>query len=127
MAVTPVCTDSLGETENHRPAVPPIFASRFLTDRLSLPFCNDPPRSVPPPCYDTGMARRAFVVDWNGQDLPSELRELPAGRYVVEAVDDAAFNDDEARGIELALEQYHRGQTVEATQARKIFDALLKK
>jgi hypothetical protein len=73
------------------------------------------------------MARRAFVVDWNGQDLPSELRELPAGRYVVELVDDAAFNDDEARGIDLALEQYHRGQTIEAAQARQIFDALLKK
>jgi len=73
------------------------------------------------------MVRRALVVDWNGQDLPSELRELPAGRYVVEAVDDAAFNDDEAREIELALEQYRRGQTVEAAQARQIFDALLKK
>ena len=68
-----------------------------------------------------------MVVDWNGQDLLSEPHELPAGRYVVEAVDDAAFNDDEAREIELALEQYRRGQTVEAAQARQIFDALLRK
>jgi hypothetical protein len=66
------------------------------------------------------MVRRALVVDWNGQDLPPELRELPAGRYVVQAVDDAPFNDEEARGIELALEQYRKGQTVEAAQARQM-------
>jgi hypothetical protein len=73
------------------------------------------------------MGRRSLVVDWSGKDLPSELRELPAGRYVVEAVDDEAFSDDEARGIEPALNQYRKGQTVEATQARQIFDSLLKR
>lgn len=73
------------------------------------------------------MGRRALVVDWNGKDLPSELRELPAGRYVLEAVDDVSFNDDEAHGIELALEQYRRGQTLDSAQARTLFDSLLKK
>jgi predicted XRE-type DNA-binding protein len=29
-------------------------------------------------------------VRWNGTDVPSEVRDLPAGRYVVEAVDDDA-------------------------------------
>jgi hypothetical protein len=36
------------------------------------------------------MTRSARVVTWNGKDVPAELRELPAGRYVVEAVDDEA-------------------------------------
>ena len=36
------------------------------------------------------MPRRARVVTWNGKDVPPELRELPAGRYVVEAVEDEA-------------------------------------
>jgi hypothetical protein len=54
------------------------------------------------------MGRRALVVDWNGKDLPSELADLPAGRYRIEAVDDAALTEDEARGVELALEQYRR-------------------
>jgi hypothetical protein len=27
-------------------------------------------------------------MTWNGKDVPPELRELPAGRYVVEAVEE---------------------------------------
>ena len=37
------------------------------------------------------MRRNARVVTWNGKDIPTELRELPAGRYVVEAIDDATL------------------------------------
>ena len=66
-------------------------------------------------------------MDWNGKDLPSELHDLPAGRYMVEAVDDTALTEDEERGVEHALEQYRRGQTVTSAQAREIFDSLLKR
>lgn len=31
----------------------------------------------------------ARVLHWNGKDIPEELRELPAGTYVVEAIDQA--------------------------------------
>jgi hypothetical protein len=73
------------------------------------------------------MGRRAWIVDWNGKDLPSELQDLPAGRYIVEAIDDVTFTEDEDRGVEQALEQYRQGQTVAAAQARQIFDSLLKR
>jgi hypothetical protein len=45
-------------------------------------------------------------VTWNGKDVPAELRELPAGRYVVEPVDDEApaLSPDEEAGIDAALE-----------------------
>lgn len=66
-------------------------------------------------------------MDWNGKDLPSELHDLPAGRYMVEAVDDVALTEEEERGVEHALEQYRRGQTVTAVRAREIFDSLLKR
>ena len=36
------------------------------------------------------MPRRGRVVTWNGKDVPPEFRDLPAGRYVVEAVDEEA-------------------------------------
>ena len=72
------------------------------------------------------MTRPAKVVTWNGKDVPAELRELPAGRYVVEAIDDApALSPDEEAGIEAALESYRQGRVVDATRARQIIDAAL--
>jgi len=71
-----------------------------------------------------GMPRTARVVTWNGKDVPAELRELPAGRYVVEAIDDdaPALSPDEEAGIEAALESYGQGRVVDAKRAREIID-----
>ena len=76
-----------------------------------------------------GMPRTAKVVTWNGKDVPAELRELPAGRYVIEAVDDEApaMSPDEEAGIEAALESYRQGRVVDATRARDIIDAALRR
>jgi len=72
------------------------------------------------------MTRPARVVTWNGKDVPAELRDLPAGRYIVEAVDEApALSADEDAGIEAALESYRQGRVVDATRARQIIDAAL--
>ena len=75
-----------------------------------------------------GMSRTARVVTWNGKDIPSELRELPAGRYIVEAVEDQApaLSSDEEAGIETALASYRQGRVVDATRAREIIDAALR-
>lgn len=74
-----------------------------------------------------GMPRPARVVTWNGKDVPAELRELPAGRYVVEAIDDDAptLSPEEEAGIEAALESYRQGRVVDAKRARQIIDAAL--
>jgi len=73
------------------------------------------------------MTRPTKVVTWNGKDVPAELRELPAGRYVVEAVDDEApaLSPDEEAGIEAALESYRQRRVIDATRARQIIDAAL--
>jgi hypothetical protein len=48
--------------------------------------------------------RNAVVVEWNGRDVPEELRELPAGRYVLAPVDEAvALSDEEEAGLIAAL------------------------
>jgi len=75
----------------------------------------------------SGMPRRARVVTWNGKDVPPELRDLPAGRYVVEAVEDEApaLSPEEETGIEAALESYRQGRVVDAKRAREIIDAAL--
>ena len=36
----------------------------------------------------SGRTRRARLVNWNGEDLPPEFRDLPPGRHMVTAVDD---------------------------------------
>jgi len=73
------------------------------------------------------MSRRARVVTWNGKDVPPELRELPAGRYVLEAVEEAAppLSDEEEAGLEAALESYRQGRVLDARSAREIIDAAL--
>jgi hypothetical protein len=73
------------------------------------------------------MARRGRIVTWNGKDLPVELRDLPAGRYMVEALDEEAptLTADEEAGIDAALESYRQGRVVDAKRARQIIDAAL--
>jgi hypothetical protein len=76
-----------------------------------------------------GMPRTARVVTWNGKDVPAELRELPAGRYVVEPIDDDApvLSPEEEAGIEAALESFRQGRVVDATRARQSIDAALRR
>jgi hypothetical protein len=75
------------------------------------------------------MSRSAKVVTWNGKDVPSELRELPAGRYVVEPIEDEApsLSPSEEDGIERALASYRQGHVIDATRAREIIDAALRR
>jgi hypothetical protein len=77
--------------------------------------------------YNRVMRSRRQILTWNGKDVPSELRELPAGRYVVEAVDDEApaLSPEEQAGIEAALESYRQNRVVDAKRAREIIDAAL--
>lgn len=68
----------------------------------------------------------ARVLRWNGKDLPEELRELPAGTYVVEAVDEApALASDEEEGLEQALASLRAGKGRTSEQVRQTIDAIL--
>jgi hypothetical protein len=56
---------------------------------------------------------------------PRRLRDLPAGRYLVEPVDDEAptLTPNEEAGIEKALESYSHGRVIDAKRARAISGA----
>jgi hypothetical protein len=73
------------------------------------------------------MARRARIATWNSKDLPLELRDLPAGRYVIEAVEEEApvLTPEEEAGLDAALESYRPGRAVNAKRAREIINAAL--
>ncbi len=70
----------------------------------------------------------ARVLHWNGKDIPEELRELPAGTYVVEPVDEApSLTNDEEHGIGQALASLRAGQGRTTEQTRQRIDSLLRK
>ena len=66
------------------------------------------------------------VVTWNGKDVPAELRELPAGRYVLAPVDAATeLSADEEAGVEAGLDEIDRGETVAWEDVRSDLDKML--
>jgi hypothetical protein len=76
----------------------------------------------------------SIVLDWNGQDLPEEvrnqmlveLRKLPTGRYVLEAVDEVPeLTDDEEAGIHTAIESVRAGKGVSLEAAKARVDRIL--
>ena len=68
------------------------------------------------------------VLTWNGKDLPAELHELPAGRYLVEAVDESpTLTEEEDEGLRQALASLRAGKGRPAALVRQRIDALLRK
>jgi hypothetical protein len=70
----------------------------------------------------------ARVLHWNGKDIPEELRELPAGTYVLEAFDDAlALTSEEEQGLADALASLHAGKGRTPDQVRQTIDSVLRR
>jgi hypothetical protein len=70
----------------------------------------------------------ARVLHWNGTDLPEELRELPAGTYVVESVDKPPMlTSDEEQGLADALASLRAGERRAIAQVRQTVDAILRR
>jgi hypothetical protein len=55
------------------------------------------------------------------------LLELPAGRYVVESVDEetVVLSPEEETDLEASLESYQQGRVVGSKRAREIIDSAL--
>ena len=67
-----------------------------------------------------------IVFDWNGHDLPAELKKLPQGRYVVTAANDAPrLTAEEEAGIEKALQSIADGRVVSMQDVKARTKALL--
>jgi hypothetical protein len=58
------------------------------------------------------------IIDWNGADLPAELRRLPAGKYVIQPADDS-LTPEEEQGLVDALESLRAGKGVPHEAARE--------
>ncbi len=70
----------------------------------------------------------ARVLHWNGKDIPEELRDLPAGTYVVEAIDNApTLTPDEEQGLAEALASLRAGDGRTVDHVRKTIGAILRR
>jgi hypothetical protein len=70
----------------------------------------------------------SLLVDWNGKDLPDQLKELPAGRYIVEPVDDVpALSPADEDGLLRAADSVQRGGGVPAADARRRLEDRLRR
>jgi hypothetical protein len=57
----------------------------------------------------------SVVLNWNGKEVPEELRDLPKGRYVLQPVDDLRdLTADEDTGLAEALKSLLQGKGVES-------------
>jgi len=53
------------------------------------------------------------VIEWDGSHFPAGLDGLPAGRYVLEALDrDDSLSRDEEMGLCAGLDQLDRGEVL---------------
>jgi predicted transcriptional regulator len=72
------------------------------------------------------MTAARKVLDWKPEDPASvarELRDLPAGRYVL--VPEHEVDEDEAAAIQAGIDEAERGDLVEWTDVRQRLDALI--
>ena len=68
----------------------------------------------------------ARVLHWNGKDTPEELRDLPAGRYVVQSLDEVVeLTEEEEEGLQRALASLRAGKGRTLDDIRAAIDASL--
>ena len=54
---------------------------------------------------------KKLIIDWDGEHLPSALKQAPPGRYILQAVAPSApLSEDEDQGLSEALRQLDAGQ-----------------
>ena len=66
-------------------------------------------------------------LHWNGKDLPPELRQLPAGEYVVEPVLAPALTAEEEEGLRAAIQSVRDGNFVTHDEVKRRLAAKLQR
>src|SRR5262249_1830514 len=66
---------------------------------------------------------RPIMIEWDGKNVPGELRELPPGRYLVgpeyEIWDEDDLTPEEDAGIQQALDQIEAGEGIPYEEAMR--------
>ncbi len=69
----------------------------------------------------------AVIVNWNGVDVPAELKALKKGRYVLVPIDEPPeLTEEQEAGLEAALASVRAGKGVSVEEAWAELEARLR-
>ncbi len=67
------------------------------------------------------------IIEWNGEDLPEQLRRLPAGKYVLQPTGEPPeLTPEQEEGLRQAMRSVREGRTISAEESRRRLEARLK-
>jgi hypothetical protein len=70
-----------------------------------------------------GTILSTTIIDWDGTNVPEELRQLPPGRYSIDVATDLdgldELTEEEDAGIRHALDQIKAGEGIPAEEAMR--------
>ena len=70
----------------------------------------------------------ATLLDWDGKELPKELRALPTGRYVIEPVDRVLdLTAEEEAGLKAAARSLDAGEGLSLDVVRRRLEGILRR
>lgn len=70
----------------------------------------------------------SVLLNWNGKELPDELRELPSGRYVLESVDRVLdLTPEEEAGLEEAARSLDAGEGLSLDEVKQRLEGILRR
>lgn len=69
----------------------------------------------------------SIVIEWDGLELPEQLKELPQGRYLVVSVDALPLTEEEDAGLRAALDSMAAGRLKPAEEARQRLQSLIER
>jgi hypothetical protein len=67
----------------------------------------------------------SIIIEWDGRDVPEQMRQLPKGRYVVVPVDEVSLTEEEDAGLRAALDSADAGRTRPAEEVRQQLKSML--
>jgi hypothetical protein len=70
----------------------------------------------------------SVLLNWNGREVPVELRELPPGRYVLESVDRTwDLTPEEDAGIDEAARSLDAGEGLSLDEVKRRLEGMLRR
>ena len=74
------------------------------------------------------LENMSVLLNWNGKELPDELRELPSGRYVLESVDRVLdLTPEEDAGLEEAARSLDAGEGLSLDEVKHRLQGILRR